>query len=1112
MTKNMTRKGLAFGAGLALVATGLTAAPATAAVDDNAVSLVPRSGTQYSMVTDGFFDLKSTQSTSAASSSGTISFKVTDAGSISKFDYQSDTTVTTTDVSALRGSTVRHNSGDGSITVAYAHSTDVMTLTNGSDVDVFAGYAVGDQIQVAGLASANSDAVVTATFTSYIISNTANDAITFLAPDLAGHDTDDTDLSAEDTSALTLTEVASIAWNGARGTNNVVDNYMIEFDVSENQGKILNNNAANDAFENTAVGDVFKLTGINSASINAFSDFVVVTAKTDELLTFKVSSTTKMAAIAAADVASEDLSAGTFENVTDSLQLEEYGSVLAGALGGIVTSLAAPTRAADGSYVIVGPNADSTKTDLLRLVASEAGTVTVQAWVDENADGLIDSTESASSIRTVTFVTWANSGALLNIATPIAGQDWAVHVSFNSDINASQIPATRLDVALGVLDAGALESGASGTSVASGVFNAWGSSLVFDSTSHVPGFWGFKGQVASTLGSGNVSKTDFVAGYTYVGQIGLDGAAYGSNVYTNIGNAVADAVGAVAATRGDNVRQAGTAVTVREDYTGQVEFKVLLTDTDATIAADSGVVPVPAGTEATVTVAKGADGLNVKSTVTTNGLTLTNASTAALSYTATTDASGYVTFSLMNNFAEVGDDLDVTVTHAGTAVTASVVWAAHTAANSVLSGATVVSIEKTDSYSIAYTAVDDFGAALAGPAYRVEVQYYDKVGGVQKTTAVNLDANGKGTLTVTDLSTTQGQYAVNADLQKLNTSAAYEDYGSPEEVDSVVYVVANKTPAAITLVSTVDTASGATPTLETLAISNVDASGPNGNAAPAVDTDEHWIMSGLVTNSSGAFVQGGTVTLTAPGVLFVSGTSYTVGSATVSTDNAGAYSVDVYTNTAGSHTITATAGTVSKTKAVLFDAALESSATQLVVDAPVAVASGSSYTVKVSLKDAFGNPVATTTAAIFTLSYSGAGIALSQPSDTNSAGEASFAVLLGSNDNGTGTIVATYDADSSATTVDNNLSVTKTVAVGSGAVAGDTVVNVGSFSGKLVVYANKAAGDKISYKIAGKWVVQNPTSNSLQRYDRVVAAVGVTVLVDIYVNGVKKLSKSVVTK
>ena len=983
MSKNMIRKGLALGLGTALLSTAIVAAPAIAAVDDTQVSLVPTTGAQYSMVSDGYFDLKSTQSTSAASSTGKLSYKVTDAGSISKFDFQTGSP--STDDTQL--AVVSFDVPASAINIGYVHSTGVVTIEDGDATteEVFTNLAAGDIVLITGLdAGASIDA-----FTGYV-------------------------------------EVATRA-------------------------------ADEDAFTFVSLG------------------FGGLTA----------------------DLAlSTDLTAGTFLEKSDNDLLDSRVVIQAGSLGVAgVTTLAAPTRATNGSYVIVGPDAVSTNTDYLRLVASAAGTVTVQAWIDNNGDGLIDATEDASSIRTVTFVTWANSGALLNIATPIAGQDWAVHVSFNSDINASQIPATRLDVALGVLDAGALESGATGTTVSSGVFNAWGSSLVFDSTSHVPGFWGFKGQVASNLAG--VSKTDFVAGYTYVGQIGLDGAAYGSNVYTNIGNAVADAVGAVAATRGDNVRQAGTAVTVREDYTGQVEFKVLLTDTDATIAAASGVVPVPAGTEATVTVAKGADGLNVKSTVTTNGLTLTNASTAALSYTATADASGYVTFSLMNNFAEVGDDLDVTVTHAGTAVTASVVWAAHTANNSVLSGATVISIEKTDSYSIAYTAVDDFGAALAGPTYRVEVQYYDKIGGVQKTTAVNLDANGKGTLTVTDLSTTQGQYAVNADLQKLNTSAAYADYGNPEEVDSVVYVVANKTPAAITLVSTVDTDAGATPTLETLAISNVDATGPNGNTAPAVDTDEHWVMSGLVTNSAGAFVQGGTVTLTAPGVLFVSGTSYTVGSATVSTTNAGAYSVDVYTNTAGTHTITATAGTVSKTKAVVFDAALLSSGASLVVDAPASIAAGSSFTVKVTLKDVFGNPVAADTTR-FGLTYSGAGISLSVPTVTNAKGEASFAVLLGSNDTGAGTITATYDADATASTVDNNYSVVKTV---NGAASSDTKVNAGSFKGYVALYAKGYKGQRMSAKVGKDWVVVASLASDFERVVEFTGA-GVDVAVRIYIDRV----------
>ena len=1112
MTKNMTRKGLAFGAGLALVATGLTAAPATAAVDDNAVSLVPRSGTQYSMVTDGFFDLKSTQSTSAASSTGTISYKVTDAGSISKFDYQSDTTVATTDVSALRGSTVLHNSGDGTITVAYAHSTDVMTLTNGSDVDVFAGYAVGDQIQVAGLASANSDAAPTATFTSYIISNTANDAITFLAPDLAGHDTLDTDLTAENTSALTLTEVASIAFNGSRAADNAVDIYTIEFDVSASTGILTNNQAANDAFENTAVGDVFKFTGMNSASMNAFSDFVVVTAETDEAITF---TTTKMAAIATADFAAEDLSAGTFENVTDSFQLEEYGSVLAGALGGIVTSLAAPVRAANGSYVIVGPDADSTKTDLLRLVASAAGTVTVQAWVDQNADGLIDSTESASSIRTVTFVTWANSGATVAFETPVAGGSWDAYATFNSTINASQIPATRLDIALGVLEAGVLETAVGGTTASAGAFTAGTNSLIFNDASHRLGYWALK--IAPSFDIGG-AKTVFLAGYTYAAQLVLDTAPYGEIVYsTNLTSQVADLVGAISATRGDNVRQASaTTVQVKTGWKGQVEMKVLLTVADATVAgnptgAGAGKVAVPEGTLATITVAEGSGDLNALSTVTSGGKTLV-LNGLAVTYTVATDANGYATFSLINNYAAVGDHVDVTATHSGRSVTSTVIWTNSVANDNVLSGETQVSINQKGSYSINFTAVDDFGAALTSPNYRVQVSYTDKIGAAAKATGVTLNASGQGTLTVADLSTSNGAYTVTSTLQKLNTSAAFANHGNPEVVTTAVTVTSNITAAAVTALATRDAEAGTaagTVAIEPSAGFALDGSKPNSATVPGYSALEEFTIAGVVTNSANSFIKGASVTISAPGLLFNTGALdastaqvYTVGSITVNASATGAYSVEARSNISGAHTVTVTSGTAVKTVSVTFDAPLETNATQLTVSAPASTAVGSSFQAIATLTDVFGNPVATTTANKFTLSYAGKGMALTVPSDTGAAGTATFGVLVGSNDKGTGTITATYNGDGSAATTDDNITVVKTVSIGGGEVsASGNKVNAGSFKGYVALYAKGYAGQRMSAKVGKDWVVVPVLASNFERVVEFTGA-GVDVAVRIYIDRV----------
>jgi len=998
MSKNMTRKGLAFGAGLALLASGLAAAPASAGVDDNAVSLVPRTGTQYGMVTDGYFDLKSTQSTSAASSTGNISFLVTDPGSISKFDYQEGAPVS----DDTQMASVAYNAGTTTWTLAYVASTDIVTITDAT--------------------------------------------------------------------------------------------------------------AADAEFTNAAAGDIVKLAGIKSAGMaTAFTGWAEVISNTgDDVITFKIDG------LKATDITTEAMTAGTIEESSDNDLLDDFGTISAGSLGVAgVTVLAVPTRAASGSYVVVGPDADSTQTDVLRLVASKAGSVTVQAWIDENGDGLIDTTEATSSARTVTFVTWANSGAALNIETPVAGADWEVYASFNATINASQIPATRLDVALGVLDAGVLESAEANTTASAGMFTAATTSLVWDdAVNHVDDYWGLQAQVSSNLAG--VAATDFVAGYTYAGQIFLDGVAYGNIVYTGIGAAVADDLSNIFATKNDNVRQSGAAaVEVRPLYTGNVELKILLTEDDATIAgnptgAGAGKVAVAAGTEVTVKVARGGGSLDADSTVTSGGKTLTSVSVpSSISYTAVTDANGYATVTLSNDEGVAGDDLDVTITHAGVAKTTSVIWTAAVAANSVLSGATVLSIEPKDTWTLQYTAVDEYGAALAGPAYRVVVTYYDTVGGTQKTTGVALDANGQGTLTVTDASLANGNFAVVGTLQKLGLDAVYADFGSPEVVNSTVYVVSDKDAGAITIVETITTAGAGDPALELVPAANVDATGPNGPTAPAVSAAEKTTISGVVTTASGAAVRGTAVTLSAPGLFFKNGDVYTVGSATVVTTNTGAYSVEVRSNVGGEHVLTATAGSATKTKSIGFDAALETKGTSLVIDAPTKAPAGTSYTVTVSLKDAFGNPVKTTTADKFTLSYKGSGIALSVPSDTDANGEASFAVLLGSNDTGVGTITATYNADSDLTTVDNNLTAVATV--NGAAAAADQKVNAGSFKGYVALYAKGYAGKRMSAKVGKDWVVVESLASNFERVVEYTGA-GYTVAVRIYIDRVLIDTITVTTK
>jgi len=1020
MTKNMTRKGLAFGAGLAMLGASFVTLPSVAAVDDTAVSLTPSAGTQYSMVTDGVFDLKSTQSVAATAGSGKLKYLVTDVNKISRFDYQADTTVTTAD-------------------------------TNMPSED----------------------------FESPASDNTG--------------------------------DVLSIAYNESTKTATIDDA-----------------EGGDDLFANLAVGDIVKLTGVNSASITtAFTGWVEVASATADSFTFILAGFNGTDNVGTdGDIATEVLSAGTFIEASVDDELDSYDVMLAGSLGVAgVTELAAPTRESDGSYVIVGPTADPAKSDLLRLIGTAAGSVTVTAWIDENTDGVIDSTESSSSARTVTFITWANSGATIAFDNPVAGADWDVQLNFNSTMNAAQIPSARLDIALGVLEDGTLEKAVANTTADGTVFTAATDPFAYDATPH-PGIWSAQLEVDANL-DGNAA-TDFVAGYTYAAQLFLDTEAYGEVTYSNnLSSEVADLVGAVTATRGDNVRQssiaAAGAIEVRPDYTGAVEFKALLTVADATVAgnptgAGVGRVTVPAGTEATITVAEGSGDLDTDSTVTTGGKTLVFDGTA-VTYTVVSDANGYVTFSLTNNLGEVGDDLTVTVTHAGRSVNSSVIWTAVTPADAVLQGETQVSINQKGSYSINYTAADEFGAALTGPNYRVEVSYFDKVGGVTKATGVTLDANGKGTLTVADLSTSNGSYVVNADLQKLNTSAAFADFGTPEEIDTTVTVTSNITAAAVTAVATADDADAdGTVMIEADAGFAVDGSLPNSATVPAYSSDEEFTIAGVVTNSANSFIKGASVTISAPGLLFNTGAldastvqEYTVGSITVNASNVGAYSVEVRSNLSGAQTVTVTSGAAVKTVVVTFDAPLEANATQLSVETPASTEVGSSFQAVVSLKDVFGNAVETSSAKVFTLTYSGKGMALTVPDNTGADGTATFGVLVGANDKGTGTVTASYNGDASLTTTDDNITVVNTIAIGSGAVVADQKVNAGSFKGYVALYAKGYEGQRMSAKVGADWVVVPALASGFERVVEFTGA-GVDVAVRIYIDRVLLDTINLVTK
>ena len=72
-------------------------------------------------------------------------------------------------------------------------------------------------------------------------------------------------------------------------------------------------------------------------------------------------------------------------------------------------------------------------------------------------------------------------------------------------------------------------------------------------------------------------------------------------------------------------------------------------------------------------------------------------------------------------------------------------------------------------------------------------------------------------------------------------------------------------------------------------------------------------------------------------------------------------------------------------------------------------------------------------------------------------------------------------------------------------------LSVGFLNGRLVDYTSSLYGAPISWKVGGNWGSAVATSN-YSIFNRLTPRAGVTVSVDIYVNGVKTLTKSVVTR
>ena len=347
-----------------------------------------------------------------------------------------------------------------------------------------------------------------------------------------------------------------------------------------------------------------------------------------------------------------------------------------------------------------------------------------------------------------------------------------------------------------------------------------------------------------------------------------------------------------------------------------------------------------------------------------------------------------------------------------------------------------------------------------------------------------------------------GGYAAGSDILRSTETGASSAF--------TINVVANATPGAITATGfskqTTGTYAGKwtmSNVEKALALTTFGAYDTNkvlGTAPTGLVAGEKHVVDGTVTTAATASaaavaIVGVPVTISGAGLQFVytdanSKAIYSVGSATVPSGASGAWSVDVYSNTAGTQTLTVTTGSVTETL-LLNDYANAAATTgsSVVVNMASSTAAGSTVAVVATITDKYGNPVEVSTSGDVAFSYSGPGFTFPStlPLITDANGQAKFNVILGSNDTGTGTVTFSYDKDSS-----NDFTSTGDVVVAKSFTIG-TAGNVGALAswtknlndGTVKMYAKNIVGaGKVQFMLNGKeiaWVNATSAADSKLR-------------------------------
>ena len=500
-------------------------------------------------------------------------------------------------------------------------------------------------------------------------------------------------------------------------------------------------------------------------------------------------------------------------------------------------------------------------------------------------------------------------------------------------------------------------------------------------------------------------------------------------------------------------------------------FSVMVTT--ATSSSET-VVGAIAGTYAVTTTA------TLSSTITLKiaGVTYDDNDDLPTAAAFVTDADGEAAVALHPTGFSTSDTVTVTFTaqNIDASVVASQQVAAYTVENvdgdyafAAPGGTVALKYEVKDQWDVLSAEADRLKITASGTAFVVATQYVSISGG--KAT-VNITGNP---------STISGDVLVSATLQEQDSATKnWSDDATATSDADVTVKFTTATPAF--------------------------------SVEPASDSAS---VSGLATISGKVSIEGAVVTITGAGLVFENAAGATAsGVITVRTAANGLFTVSATSNVVGEYDVTVSVGTYSEEIVITVDPVDSDAGTTLVATTAVGVATdgkyyatpGSTIQAKFTLTDDYGNAVEATT---FSVTVTGPGFVGTKPTSTDADGMATLNVLTGGTDTGSVVFTATYTPSSGA---EDAVSVVLTVIVGSApaAVVPDQKLTVGTFKGYVAIFTLNYTGQKLSAKIAGKWLVE-PSLNRYQMIKRNTGA-GYTAKVDLYIDGAFVRSETIVTK